>query len=201
MKTKSYSLPISLIRQFLFCPRIPFYLEVLGICSEAPIWVKQGVDEHTRQTMLEKRRQLSRFGIKSGKTHFSKELKSSTYGLHGIVDMLIETDSNVVIVEFKPNTNQIQKAHIYQAVAYGLLAEEYFQKPLSSVFILYGDRGKVKPMQQLEDIRSETISMIERLHMVINSSMLPFSDAKANKCGQCEYVNFCNDRNLEYEYK
>jgi CRISPR-associated exonuclease Cas4 len=200
MKTKSYSLPVSILRQFCFCPRIPFFNEVMGVYSESPLWVQQGVDEHIRQTMLEKRRNLTRFGLTNGESHFSVELKSDILGLHGIADMLISTETSIYVVEFKPNTEFIQHSHILQAVAYGMIAEEVFQKTLSGVYILYGNRGQIKSIKGIDKYKQETIRTIDRLHKTVQSLSLPHSDSHSNKCAQCEYINFCNDRNIEYEY-
>lgn len=63
------SLPVSYIRQFCFCPRIPFLSVFLEIKPPPPLWVKDGVDFHEKAAMLQKRRKLSKFNL-SGKGVF-----------------------------------------------------------------------------------------------------------------------------------
>ena len=46
------SLPVSYIRQFCFCPRIPFLSVFLEIKPPSPLWVQDGVDFHEKAAML-----------------------------------------------------------------------------------------------------------------------------------------------------
>jgi CRISPR-associated exonuclease Cas4 len=52
----SYSLPISLIRQYCFCPRIPYFQELLKLNPKRPQWVKQGEKLHQQQQKVFKHR-------------------------------------------------------------------------------------------------------------------------------------------------
>ena len=63
MAMKQYDIPISMLRQYCFCPRVVYYHLVRQITSSEKLWVTQGINEHTRQTMLNNRRNLSRYHI------------------------------------------------------------------------------------------------------------------------------------------
>lgn len=51
------SLPVSYIRQFCFCPRIPFLSVFLEIKPPPPLWVQDGVDFHEKAAMLQKKKE------------------------------------------------------------------------------------------------------------------------------------------------
>ena len=71
------SLPVSYIRQFCFCPRIPFLSVFLEIKPPSPLWVQDGVDFHEKAAMLQKRRKLSKFNL-SGKGVFKPNIYLNT---------------------------------------------------------------------------------------------------------------------------
>ena len=96
------SLPVSYIRQFCFCPRIPFLSVFLEIKPPSPLWVQDGVDFHEKAAMLQKRRKLSKFNL-SGKGVFKSNiyLKSSVYPIHGIADgIFIMEDGEIIPVSY-----------------------------------------------------------------------------------------------------
>src|SRR5690625_3753846 len=151
----SMSLPASLIRQHVFCPRIPFYNEVLSINPGDRPWQSQGVSYHKRQEMLVRRRRLERFGLSEATLKTNISLYSEKKSLHGICDALLINEEQVVPLEFKLSSSfQPRRGHILQLAAYGVLAEEQFGKPCVQMFILYGDKGKMHRVKLDEALRS-----------------------------------------------
>lgn len=189
------SLPISLIRQFLFCQRIPYFSEVLGIRGVKPTWVKTGNQFHSKQVILSKQRTLKRFDLDEGKIHFDINLTSENIGIHGICDGLIETEEEVVPIEIK-NSASLTFATKLQVIGYGLVAEEVFNKKLQIGFALLGPKGKAQLIEISIEERDLFFKELEKLQNVINKRVMPESDATNVKCAQCEYLNFCNDREL-----
>ena len=63
MVTEYSDLPISLLRQYCFCQRIPFLILVRGLTPPRGAWVSRGIDFHMAMNKLMKRRDLSRFGL------------------------------------------------------------------------------------------------------------------------------------------
>src|SRR3989344_8100597 len=104
---KPYSLPVHLLRQHVFCPRIPYFIEGLGITPEAPLWVQQGQDYHARQEQLSRDRTLKRFGLEHATRQFRVHLSSTRLGTHGIADALLETATEVYPVEFKTELSEV----------------------------------------------------------------------------------------------
>lgn len=191
----SQSLPASLIRQHVFCPRIPFYNEVLSINPGDRPWQSQGVSYHKRQEMLMRRRRLERFGLSEATLKINISLYSEKKSLHGICDALLINEGQVVPLEFKLSSSfQPRRGHILQLAAYGVLAEEQLGKPCEQMFILYGDKGKMHRVKLDEALRSNLMRTVDTMRENLRKPLLPASSATNAQCGQCEYLNFCADR-------
>lgn len=194
METSRSSIPISLIRQHCFCPRIPWFNEVKNLNPGNRMWQRQGTAFHDRQRMLSKRRNLSRFGLQEGRIQFDIELKSAELGCHGICDGLVLTADEVVTLDFKLSGRQPSRGQILQTAAYGMLAEIHYDIPCQWVFILIGKRGRTYRFSLSDKRRQEVVSTIDRIRGHFNTPILPHSSASDHQCGQCEYFNFCADR-------
>ena len=189
------TIPISLLRQYCFCPRIPYFQEVMQLQLTEKPWMKQGVAHHQRQAMLSRRRNLSRFGILGDARVLSDVyVRSQKLGCHGIADMMLETETSLYLVEFKISELKPVKGHILQVAAYAMAAEEQFEKPVAGVYILYGDRGKTFEVKLSAALRRQVENMVIRVSLLLNGASMPDSPASAEQCGQCEYLNFCADR-------
>ena len=194
MATSQYSFPISLIRQYCFCPRIPFFNEVLNINPGDRPWQKQGIAYHERQRILNRRRTLKRYGLKKGTIHHNVWLAGSIIPCHGICDAIVETPETVSPVEFKMEASRPNRGQILQLAAYGMLAREKFEKKCSVMFILYGNKGKVRQYTLDDKIEHEVKNVVCNILRSIKKGLLPISAASAAQCSQCEYLNFCADR-------
>lgn len=190
-----FSLPASLLRQHLFCPRIPFFNEVMSLNPSDRKWQQQGTKLHQRQEMLSKRRNLSRYQIENGQVKHQVQLQSETLGIHGRCDALVLADHEIYPIEFKLAGTTPTRAQITQLVAYGVMAEQHFALPCRTGFILFGDKGKTVKVEISEQARAELNKVIKEIQHNLNTPLLPNSSASAPQCGQCEYLNFCGDRN------
>lgn len=195
MDTKQFNIPISMLRQYVFCPRIPYFFLIRQIAPSEKLWVKQGSSEHIRQILLSKRRSFEKYKIKESSLRFTVELKSSELGLHGICDAILENDEQAVIFEFK-NTENISTnlgAKI-QLAAYSLVYEHMTGKRINSCFILFGKKAKTFEVIIDKDLRETVFNILSEIHNTIEDTLLPLSSASENKCCQCEFFNFCADR-------
>jgi CRISPR-associated exonuclease Cas4 len=91
----SYSLPISLIRQYCFCPRIPYFQELLKLNPKRPQWVKQGEELHQKQQKVFKHRTLKRFNLEHAIQTFDEFVTSDSFALHGVVDSFLNDEENI----------------------------------------------------------------------------------------------------------
>ena len=120
-------------------------------------------------------------------------MRNDKLGLHGIVDMAVETDESVYAVEFKLSANNKKRGDILQLVAYAILLEQHFSKSSRIGFLV----GKGKVLHSI-DINSErrqaVITMADQIRQMLQRGLKPESSATIVQCCACEYVNHCNDR-------
>src|SRR5690554_5553024 len=177
----------------MFCPRIPYFTEVLGLRVIAPYWTGQGEKFHKKQILLSQERTLKRFELENGEMYFEVNLCSEIIGIHGRCDAIIDTGEQVIPIEFKV-TEKVHKGHLLQLVAYALAAEEHYQRPCELGFILVGSKARAKPVEISPYLRNACFKTICDIQRVISAGYMPDSSANEHQCGQCEFLNFCNDR-------
>ena len=188
-----FSVPVNLIRQWCYCPRVVYYMELSPVDFHRPIWVKQGEDFHQMEETLWHRRNLSRFNLQNGKKHHHLKMEDKELGLHGIVDMAIETDTAVYAAEFKLSANSKKRGDQLQLVAYAMLLEKYFEKP-SPVGFLLGKEKVLHTVKVDDDKRQSVVEVCRQVRQMLKKGLKPSSSAALAQCSVCEYVNFCNDR-------
>ncbi len=189
----SNSIPVNLIRQWCYCPRVVYYMELTNVAFHRPVWVKQGEVFHNREETLWNRRNLSRFNLNSGKKYHNLHVRDSDLGLHGIVDMAIETDKAIYAVEFKLSANCKKRGDQLQLVAYSMLLEKMFLKS-SPIGFLVGKGDILHIISIDKNKRESVIDSVKQIRLMLKQGVKPDSSATVFQCCNCEYVNFCNDR-------
>ncbi len=186
-------LPASLLRQYLFCPRVPWHMRN-GTPVPEPMWVRQGTEHHLRQRRLTRTRKLARLGLDTAERCFEISLSDDELGIQGVVDLLLVERHEVVPVEFKlqdaPPTTAIQ----LQLIAYGLMAEKVFDRPFRRGLVISGSRTRTYPVKRSRSLERRCRKVIDNLRYDLGAPFLPPSSAQLNKCTQCEYLPRCNDR-------
>ncbi len=190
----SFSLPVHLLRQHLFCPRVPWFQELLDFKPPQPAWVQQGVAFHTRQKAVFRHRTLKRFGLEQAEKTFHLPVHSERWGMHGIVDCVLETDAEAFAVEIKLAGGKPARGHLAQVTAYGLLLRDVLGKTSSTAFVVTGKTGKTWPVPLTDQRIEEVIRLRDEICRNLERARFPDSSAGEAQCTQCEYLNYCNDR-------
>ena len=197
MHMKQFNIAVSMLRQYCFCPRIPHFYLFRSLNPEEKVWMKLGGEEHIRQEMLQKRRNLSRFGIQSNYSTIENNvvLYSENLKLHGVCDAILKTDSDVFILEFKSSENiSLNFGAQIQIAAYSMIYEEQIKSTIKRGFILYGNKAKTFEVNIDFELRNKVIKIRDAILEDLNDCVMPYSSAGENKCCQCEFFNFCADR-------
>ena len=189
----AYSLPIHLLRQWAFCPRIPFYQELLGLRPKIPPWVDQGSQFDAREKELMGRRSLARYGLDEAEVLRDVKLHNTHYSMHGIVDLIIRNAQGVIPVEIKRRLPKNPRGVKLQLCGYAILGELEFGVRISHGYILY-DSSKIMRVDFDEELRKKTLQARDAILKIITSTLKPSSGAGVAQCEQCEYLNYCNDR-------
>src|SRR2546425_11137107 len=69
------------LKQYAYCPRIPFYQHVMGFTGKPTYKMERGRDAQAAIEALERRRKLREYGLAEGRRHFGSWLTSERLGL------------------------------------------------------------------------------------------------------------------------
>lgn len=191
----SFEIPISLIRQHLFCPRIPFYyLNYSQREWPKPIWVSQGLQYEKVRIKLLKKKLFS--GISNiQNVRFNVPVQSNKFGLTGKLDGLLELPTEIIPFEIKLNSIKPQKSHTLQLAAYALCLQE-MGYTVNQGLILTGKRLKRFSVFINEALLKEIKDVIEKIQKSVHNPFPPDSSATPAKCAQCEFYIQCLDRDI-----
>ena len=169
-------------------------MELTSFTPQYPVWVRQGESFHVSETQRWQRRNLSRFGLEKGKLHFNYTLNSDKLPIHGIADMIVETESEVFPIEFKMASLYQKKGAILQLAAYGALCKAVFSKPCPFGFLTEGGKGKFYKVSFSAELLDDMFACVSEIQKMIEKGIKPDSAASSCQCTNCEYLNQCNDR-------
>ncbi|MBE7410989.1 MAG: CRISPR-associated protein Cas4 [Leptospiraceae bacterium] len=188
------NITISEIRQYFFCPRIPWYSANQIQPIRENIWMEQGEAYHNKRESLLKKKLLKKFSS-DYQIQYKVKVHSNDLQIYGIADAIIFSGNCVFPVEFKMNFKSISKGIFFQLIGYGVSAKEMYSLEMNSGFIISGKNAKMIEIKFNDNDIAVFKDTILTIRDIKNSGLLPDSSASAEKCLQCEYINFCNDRN------
>ena len=191
---QTHLIPVTWIKQYHFCPRIIYYLGVLGFTERTTESMIEGKEFHSteehkiprRKTIAGKRREYTK------KSWSKLYVASEKLGLYGTIDEVDETNYGLVVVEnkFMKSPRKPRPGHIYQAVAYAMLAEEALNKPAKKIIIRYVLDRKYFEIPITEDLKKHVIWTISRIKSIIEKEKIP-REMNSRKCMSCGYRKIC----------
>ncbi|HLH75096.1 MAG TPA: CRISPR-associated protein Cas4 [Chloroflexota bacterium] len=186
-------LRVSDVRQFVYCQRIVYYHHCLDLHPAPTYKMVEGKLEHERTEDLEHRRSLKAYGLADGERVFNARLSAERLGLSGTLDMVIVRPYEVIPVEFKNTEDRIRLNHKYQLVAYALLAEERWQRPVRRCFVYSIPRKAAVEVGITPGARRYTHRLLNAMRSLLNSQGMPEPTRQRQRCQECEFRRFCND--------
>jgi CRISPR-associated exonuclease Cas4 len=188
-----FELVVSDVKQYAYCPRIPYYRYALPVERRAMFKMEHGKTEHLNLERLESRRKLRRYGLETGERLFNLWLRSDRLALVGKLDLLIRTPAAEYPVEFKHTEGGVAANHRLQLAAYGLLVEERFGRPVDRGFVYLLPKDDVEVVEFAPDQRQAVLAMISAVRESVASERMPDPTPVRARCVDCEYRNYCAD--------
>lgn len=186
-------IPISFLRQFVFCPRIPWFKHVMAFEPPEQQWVTHGKGWHDMQKTLFKRRVAH--DLTAPVEHQQNVyVRSQKLQLHGYVDEVIFSASGCAVIEYKVDYGKPQLGQRLQLLAYVEAVEETYLQTVVNAILLKGSARKQYKIAIDLPAREHLRQKLIELRQVLGSHRMPFSSASEDKCAQCEYLRYCNDR-------
>jgi len=184
---------VTWVKQYHFCPRIIYYLGVLGFAERTTESMIEGKELHSsEERRLPRRRTLAGGRREVVKASWSKlHVASKRLGLYGTIDEVAEASDGLVVVESKLTKapRKPHPGHVYQAVAYAMLAEEALGKPARRVVIKYLRDGTSFELPVTEDLRRHVLWTVSRIRSIIEGKVP--RESSRRKCGSCGYRKVC----------
>jgi len=188
-------IPINLIRQYIFCPRIPYYALLTNIKPIYPRHVTLGSNYHEVQSKLLKNRRFKKLNIDYQKLVSNLYLEDEELNICGEVDLAFITKEEVIPVEYKNiKVPKPSYGHKLQLIGYGKLLSKRYKKPFNKALVIYGKNLKFIQIIITKKLEEDFYKTIKDIENIIKNETLPNSSANESKCSQCEYLNYCDDR-------
>jgi CRISPR-associated exonuclease Cas4 len=119
-----FELTVTDLKQWVYCPRIPYYHHVMPVEFARTYKMERGRDIEAAVKAMEKRRGFRRYGLEQGERRFGVWLHSAAMNLAGKLDLLIVTEHGCYPVDFKDTEGGVRYNHRIQLAAYAMLIEE-----------------------------------------------------------------------------
>ena len=113
----------------------------------------------------------------------------------GVADLILECDDEIIVAEFKnQGTLRLSAGSKMQLIAYSKLASEFFNKPFNKIILCHGKNLKFKIFQINQADIANFNKILEQMKGILENENFPNSSASLAACAQCEFRNYCDDR-------
>lgn len=192
---EQYTFRVIDLKQYVYCPRVAYYQLVLPGVRPVTYKMTHGIESHIQAENNERRRSLRAYGLDAGERNFNVPLWSPALGLSGELDMLIETGTERIPVDYK-DSSKIGSHFKLQLMAYGRLLEVTSPEDGRSVrrgFLYLIPERKALEVTFTPKLRKELDIALGEIHHMAYNQRMPGPTGQQRRCIDCEFRRFCND--------
>lgn len=185
-------LTVTDVKNYVYCPRVVYYHYYL---RHRPVTYKmqEGKLEHLHQEDLEERRLLRRYGLENAQRYLAVRLHSQALGLYGLLDQAIVAENEVVVAEFKNTGQGVPVNHQMQLAAYGLLAQEHWQRPCKRGLVYLVTTRQRREVALTPALQQRVQRSLVAMRQMIVQETFPPPTSRRGRCVDCEFRRYCND--------
>jgi CRISPR-associated exonuclease Cas4 len=180
------------LKQYVYCPRIFYYHVCLPRIRPVTYKMRSGIDAHTDERQKASRRSLKMYDTVSGNRFFEVPVQSAILGLSGQIDEVVETESELIPVDYK----QARKDGYHfklQLTAYAMLLEEATDRTVNRGFLYLILTRKAVEVSITAKLRHEVRRALTGMRAIAEQEMMPPPTVWRQRCVDCEFRLFCND--------
>ncbi len=185
------------LKQYVYCPRIPFYFYCLPRIRPTTYSMEEGRLSHLETSEREERRTLAAYGLREGERFFDVLLRSERLGLVGKLDLAIRTHGpagdEAVVVDYKLTRDPMGPHYRLQLAAYALLIEEAWGVPVRQAFVYHIPLRKAEKAQITAQLRRKVPEVVAEIQALVRDERMPEPPKSLARCVACEFRRFCND--------
>lgn len=194
MQTEPFTFSVIDLKQYVYCPRVSYYQTILPTIRPLTYKMEAGAEAHIQAEGREKRRSLQTYGLQNGQRTFNVRLFSAELHLSGIIDMLIETDDELIPVDYK-QTKKVEPNIKLQLMAYGRLLQTVYSvpKPVTRGFVYLLPTRQAIEVRLTKPLQNKLNQAITQLSQIVQQQKMPAATSHHGRCLDCEFRRFCND--------
>jgi CRISPR-associated exonuclease Cas4 len=183
------------LKQYVYCPRVFYYQTVLPQVRPVTYKMEEGSLAHQRVEAREKRRNLRTYGLAEGQRYFNVALFAPELNLSGEIDMVIDTGSEVIPVDYK-NARRERPHYRLQLMAYGRLLQ--LSSPKEPAVVKRGFLYLI-PLRRAIEVRftpqlgRRLEDALRQMQAIAGEQQMPPPARRVAQCVDCEFRRFCND--------
>ena len=186
-------LEVTDIKQYVYCPRIPFYRYCLPAIRPVTYGMGAGIRSHRVEQAREERRSLRVYGLHAGERVFDLSLRSERLGLVGKLDMAVRLADVAVVVDYKLSAGKAGLHFQMQLAAYAELLEEAWGVPVRRAFLYHIPDRRAEEVVMTPSLRRRVKRTVEAIHAMVEAERMPAPPTNRGRCLSCEFRRFCND--------
>ena len=186
------------LRQYFYCPRIPFFRHIRHIYPAQTYLMKRGSDFHEKIIRDTPKKEKSLMRLTSSGEEISLfydyYIESKKLHLLALLDLFGKIDEKIFPIEIKTSSKPPEGHNIHhyiQLTAQSLLLEEYFNTFINHARIVYLESKEKLWVPISIDMKEKVLSAIKSIHKGIKTEILPNPTADHEKCIGCEFWAFC----------
>ena len=192
-------LEVTDLKQYTYCPRIPFYRYCLPRIRPVTYGMREGIQQHQEEPAREERRSLRAYGLTDGERVFDVPLRSEALGLVGRLDMAIrcaETTTlpaEAIVVDYKLSRGAAGLHFQVQLAAYALLLEEAWRLSVRRMFLYHLPERQAEEIALTPALRRRVPQSTAAVQRLVRTEQMPAAPTNKARCVTCEFRRFCND--------
>lgn len=184
------------IKQFLYCPRVVYYIHVMKAPRPKDVKLDAGKNMHIHSIKLEGRRKGALFyseELEEAQKQYKVKLYSERLGLNGLLDCLIITEKERIPVEYKLSgySKDPHRSHKYQLTGYALLIEDTWNCIVRRGFLYYADVREVVEVKLTQRMKDSVRMVLKEIRRILSREYLPEPTRIRGRCIDCEYKSYC----------
>ncbi len=191
--SRRIELTVTDLKQWSYCPRIPFYHHVMPVEIARTYKMERGRNVEAAVQAMEMRRGFRRYGLERGERRFGVWLHSPRLGLAGKLDLLIVAEDACYPVDFKDTEGGVRHNHRIQLAAYAMLVEDSFKRPVPMGFVYLVPARQLVAVPVGDKERGQAEVALSSIRRAIEREEMPEPTEAMARCTACEFRNYCAD--------
>lgn len=188
-------LEVTDLKQYDYCPRIPYYRYCLPRIRPITYGMQAGIQAHEEETAREERRSLRAYGLADGERFFDVLLRSESLGFVARIDLAIrrEVIPEAIVVDYKLSREPAGSHFRLQIATYALMLEEAWQLPVQRGFLYHIPQRQAEEIPITPALRRKVLQTRAAILESVLRETIPPPPRNRAKCVSCEFRRFCND--------